>query len=262
MNFGMQKLKLTSVQWDMELQPRSELRNDWVEEYATDVANGATFPAIVVFFDGTSYWLADGFHRLLAHRCAGFDTIKADVRKGTRRDALLHSVSANADHGHRRTNEDKRRAIDILLHDPEWSRWSDNEIARQVGVDHKTVAKRREAILGNSQVVRLVTRGGTNYEMGTAKIGCEIPMSPPADEADEDPADEADEEDLRDRAMDAIREMADLPPPETVIDALMKSDSLDEPVQTLKKAQAWLKDFVPLYRSHWERVKKAVSGGG
>ena len=39
--------------------------------------------------------------------------------KGTQRDAILWSISANATHGLRRTNEDKRRAVTRLLQDPE-----------------------------------------------------------------------------------------------------------------------------------------------
>src|SRR5215472_16289071 len=106
----------------MLLQPRAELHRDWVEDYAHDMAAGAMFPPVVVFYDWHlgCYWLADGFHRRYAAEAAGLTEIDADVRKGTRRDALLHSVGANAQHGHRRTNADKRRAVDILLKDSEW----------------------------------------------------------------------------------------------------------------------------------------------
>jgi ParB-like chromosome segregation protein Spo0J len=261
----MQKLKLSVIESEISLQPRAEFRLDWIEEYATDLENGAVFPPIVVFFDGTSYWLADGFHRLRAHQRAGLDTIQADVRGGTQRDALLHSVGANAQHGHRRTNEDKRHAIDIMLRDPEWSQWSDNDIAGRVGVDHKTVAKRREAISGNSQDVRRVTRGDTTYEMNTTKIGHKAAMQPPVDEDDEDLEDEADEdaeqeaENARWRVINALRRIADLPPPATAINAfLTRSDSPDDLAETMEKAQAWLKDFL----SHWERVKEEAAGGG
>ena len=60
---NLQNLKLSLIQSDMLLEPRAEFRDDWVGEYALDMENGAAFPPIVVFFDGTSYWLADGFHR-------------------------------------------------------------------------------------------------------------------------------------------------------------------------------------------------------
>jgi hypothetical protein len=110
------------------------------------MVQGAKFPPIVVYFDGGRYWLADGFHRLYATDAAGLSHVLADVREGGRRDALLHSVSANAEHGHRRTPDDKRRAIDIMLNDPQWARWGDDKIAAQIGVHRTTVLRRREQL--------------------------------------------------------------------------------------------------------------------
>ena len=76
------------------------------------------------------------------------------------RDAILFSVSANAQHGQRRTNEDKRRAVMRLLEDPEWSRWPAREIARQCGVTHPFVSALRDSVSGNDYQIdepRLVT---------------------------------------------------------------------------------------------------------
>jgi hypothetical protein len=56
-------------------------------------------------------------------------------------------VGANATHGLRRTNADKRRAALTLLQDEEWQRWSNREIARQCGVTHTFVAKLRRELL-------------------------------------------------------------------------------------------------------------------
>ena len=91
------------------------------------------FPAIVVFSDGQEYWLADGFHRVLAAREAGLEEIPAEVRSGGQRDALLFSISANSEHGFPRSNADKRNAVLLLLRDAEWCQWSDHEIARRYG---------------------------------------------------------------------------------------------------------------------------------
>ena len=66
--------------------------------------------------------------------------ILAEVREGTRRDAILAAAAANATHGLRRTNADKRRAVLTLLRDPEWVKWSDRKIGAGRSVDHKTVA--------------------------------------------------------------------------------------------------------------------------
>jgi ParB-like chromosome segregation protein Spo0J len=85
----------------------------------------------VLFTDERDYWIGDGFHRVLAARRAGLTEFPADVRPGSRRDALLHSISSNDAHGLPRTNADKRRAVGLLLSDPEWGQWSDREIARR-----------------------------------------------------------------------------------------------------------------------------------
>jgi ParB-like chromosome segregation protein Spo0J len=113
-------------------------------EYAEAMLMGAAFPPVVVFGDGgDGYWLADGYHRWHAATIAGLQTIGADVRPGGRREAILHSAGANAEHGWRRSSEDKRRAVRTLLNDPEWRQWSDREISRRCGVDGKTVAALR-----------------------------------------------------------------------------------------------------------------------
>ena len=74
---------------------------------------------------------------------AGEEEISADIRPGTQRDARLFAVGANQTHGLRRSNEDKRRAVLVLLKDEEWCTWSDREIAKRCGVTHPFVAKLR-----------------------------------------------------------------------------------------------------------------------
>ena len=98
-----------------------------------------------MFFDGKHRWLADGFHRYHAHKHAGAIEINADVRNGTKRDAVLFSVGANAVRiACGAQNADKRKAVETLLRDKEWSQWSDREIAESVGVTHPFVASIRE----------------------------------------------------------------------------------------------------------------------
>jgi hypothetical protein len=75
------------------------------------------------------------------------------TRKITRecrgRHAILFSVGANDSHGLRRTNADKRRGVELLLRDEEWSKKSDRWIAEQCGVGHQLVATVRSQ-LGDS----------------------------------------------------------------------------------------------------------------
>jgi hypothetical protein len=129
-------------------QMRIEIRSETVNDYATDMLNGAIFPPVVVFDDGTDLWLADGFHRVEAARRIERETITAEIRQGTARDAILYGAGSNAAHGLRRTQADKRRAIERLLKDPEWARWSDRKIAEVAKTDHKTVGKVRKELAG------------------------------------------------------------------------------------------------------------------
>jgi hypothetical protein len=130
----------------------------------------------------TTGWQTDS----TASGSLGLSNIAADVRQGTRRDAVLYSVGANALHGYPRSNDDKRRAVMTLLRDDEWSGWSDSEIARRCCVDHKTVGRLRAEIapthLGNSQVTErtYTTKHGTQATMSTAAIGRRIDAPPPA----------------------------------------------------------------------------------
>lgn len=138
---------LDDIRTDGGTQPREYLNELVLSEYAESMIGGIVFPPVVLFFDGSHYWLADGFHRFFAAKKCGARDIAAEVRQGTRRDARLHAVGANATHGLRRTNADKRRAVLTLLQDEEWQRWSNREIARQCGVTHTFVAKLRRELL-------------------------------------------------------------------------------------------------------------------
>ena len=141
-------MNLDHIRIDGGTQSRVLIDEQVVTDYAELYRSGVTLPPVTVFFDGTTHWLADGFHRYWANKKINCDYVYADVRQGTQRDAILYSVGANTDHGLRRTNADKRKAVLMMLEDDEWMQWSDHEIARRCGVDHKTVTKHR-ASLGN-----------------------------------------------------------------------------------------------------------------
>jgi protein gp37 len=162
-------LSLVSIRRDGGTQARAALNAETVAEYAEAMGDGADFPPVIVFFDGAEYWLADGFHRAEAAQSLGLADIAATVRQGTRRDAVLYAVGANHAHGLKRTNADKRRAVETLLHDPEWARWSDREIARRASVSNRFVTTMRaELSVNRSQIdqpARLVERNGTTYDM-------------------------------------------------------------------------------------------------
>lgn len=140
----MTTIKIDGIVATSSTQPRCALDKRIVERYAEALKDGAVFPPIVVFESAGKQYLADGFHRVEACKLAGIGKIKAEIHEGDERQAVLYAVGTNETHGYNRTNEDKRRAVDMLLADPEWSTWTDREIARQCRVSHTFVANRRE----------------------------------------------------------------------------------------------------------------------
>lgn len=138
-------LPLRSIRTDQAIQQREGiLNNAVVAEYAEAMQSGATFPAVVVFHDAETHWLADGYHRVEAADEAGLKEIKAEIREGTKRDAILFAVSANRDHGLRRTRADVRRAITTLVTDAEWGQMANRVIAEKVGCSPTTVGTIRD----------------------------------------------------------------------------------------------------------------------
>lgn len=143
-------LPLASIRADGGTQSRAAIDESVVAEYQDHLKS---LPPVVVFYDGSDYWLADGFHRLEAHKRASLESIIAEIRQGTLRDAVLFSVGANAAHGLRRTNADKRRAVELLLGDEEWKLKSDRWVANRCGVGHQLVASIRNQV-GDSSTCR------------------------------------------------------------------------------------------------------------
>jgi hypothetical protein len=188
-------IPLAKIRTDGGTQPRAEIDMDVVADYAAAIKDGVKLPSVIVFFDGTDNWLADGFHRLEGHRAAGVKKILADIRQGTQRDAILYSVGANAAHGLRRSRSDKWRAVDRLLSDANWSKWSDREIAKRCAVSHTFVAEvRRHLSLATLPARPLAdpaqnrtynTRHGTPAVMSTASIGKRRPAPLPCPSLEE-----------------------------------------------------------------------------
>jgi hypothetical protein len=275
-------LRLAAIQLDTDCQPRAVTDLNLAGEYAEAMLLGAQFPPVVVFGDDDAgYWLADGYHRWHAAEIAGLGTIACEVRPGGRREAILHSVGANAEHGWRRTNEDKRRAVLTLLNDPEWRQWSDREISRRCGVDGKTVASLRPVTAELPQLdpvtnpTRTYTdKHGNTSTMNTAGIGrprvnpdldreytfrddprqLHIPTVSPSHVYDK-------------RAMHICSDLvalfeklnsADWPDPDNAMDAWMTDRSDGPSPDEVQFAADWLAEFAALFRTHEPRRLKAV----
>lgn len=249
----MAKLTMTDIREDGGTQSRTTLFIDTAEEYANAMADGEAFPLIVVFYDGEEYWLADGFHRKMACEFLDMTEMEADVRQGTRRDAILYSVSANAAHGIRRTNDDKRAAVKMLLDDEEWVQWSDREIARRCGVSAMFVGKVRpkDLSVNRLQIGRKVKRGGTTYKQKPKTKGSPQPSPTPAPEMPK----------RRDMSHDYIMHLLDdvmeavekLPAPDYVVEHFPQALQHAIAVERINKARDWLVAFAPLWEDDHPR---------
>lgn len=141
-------LSLTQIKVDHSIQSRVETSKEYEREFAEAMLRGDQFPAITVFFDGRYYWLADGFHRFGATKQASrvnpkLSGIRAEVRNGTRRDAVVFSAGANIKFSIPRTRNDIRKAVRMLLADDEWFAKSNSVIAKHVGTRSPAIAKYR-----------------------------------------------------------------------------------------------------------------------
>jgi DNA modification methylase len=182
-------IPLNKIRTDGGTQSRAELNPLIIDDYVERMKAGDVFPPAVTFHDGEWYWLADGFKRHRATAILKRKTLECDVRQGTRREAVLYSVSANAHHGERRTRADMKRAVTLLLEDPEWSKWSNREIARRCLVSHTFVAEVRTSLAATAgddepgakdDVRTFRTRHGTTSQMRVAQAGVRPAAAAPA----------------------------------------------------------------------------------
>lgn len=122
-----QELRLDQIDIYGGTQARVATNDEAISSYADAMLEGAQFPPIATYFDGSKYWLADGFHRFLAAQRNELETISAEVYEGSRSDALRHALGANSTNGIYRSNADKRNSAEIALE--EWVDMSNALIA-------------------------------------------------------------------------------------------------------------------------------------
>lgn len=139
---NLQTLPLGKINIYGGTQARLATDDEAIASYAEELKNGAVFPPVTVYYDGATYWLADGFHRYLSTKRAEFPTITAEVRAGGRGDALKHALGANGKNSLYRKNSDKRNSVEIALE--EWGDRANSVIAELCQVSPSMVRRCRE----------------------------------------------------------------------------------------------------------------------
>lgn len=169
-----ENIPLKGIILDAGTQMRDATDETIIEEY-TGVAKAAKkaeepqpFPAVDVFSDPSSgaVILADGFKRYAAHKGAKLDEIKANIRLGTERDAILFAIGANNKHGERRSAGTLKNCVLALCKDPEWTKMSDRAMAEVIGCAPGTVANYRPAA---AKPTTVVTKAGVSMDTSAIK---------------------------------------------------------------------------------------------
>lgn len=168
---------LKEIRTDGGTQARKSLNQDVVNEYAQQMQDGAVFPPVVVFNDGSNLWLADGFHRYFAHRQNGEVEIDVEVHQGTVDDATLYAIGATRKRGLPFNREDLKEIIARIVKHPVWSTWPTRKIADLIGCSAMTVSRVKSSMEEVPTTVSYTTRQGTKTVMDTSSIG-KAPRAP------------------------------------------------------------------------------------
>jgi hypothetical protein len=149
--FPIHTLSLDAITVDHAIQSRVSTNIEYQREFSEAMLRGDVFPPIGVVFDGKDYWMWDGFHRYGAAKQAAKAaprkkaSIRAEVRQGTRRDAIVLSAGANIKFSIPRTPEDIKKAVWMLLEDGEWFSKTAAQIAVHCGINSSTAQRYRVA---------------------------------------------------------------------------------------------------------------------
>jgi hypothetical protein len=168
------EVPINSLVLDAGTQLREELNDRQVQNLVEALERGDTLPPIGVVIDGDKIYPWDGFHRHAAHCRMGAQMVAVDATIGTLRDAMRLAASANGAEQAARSDETKRRQVQVILDDPEWQGWSDNAIAQHCRVSRTLVRSMRQSILSSEQdapLVKTFERGGKVITMQTGAIG-------------------------------------------------------------------------------------------
>jgi hypothetical protein len=160
---NVQVLSISQITVDRTVQSRVATSISDEKEFSAAMLDGDEFPPVVVLWDGKKYWLADGFHRVAAAKAARrirpkMEGIRAQVIEGTKRDAIIYSAGANKRFSIKRTPEDIKRSIYMLLDDDEWRDKPNVDIARHVGVKPETVRNYRIEYHTENNIVAPILR--------------------------------------------------------------------------------------------------------
>lgn len=123
------------------------LDQNLIEEYMALIKSGVTLPPIEIVRCGADYYVWDGFHRCEVARRLDKTHVMAYVVEGTLDKAIWMSFSANSTHGKPMARGVRKKIIQVILTDARWSKKSQAEIGRHVGVSTPYVSRIKTELL-------------------------------------------------------------------------------------------------------------------
>jgi hypothetical protein len=170
---GAVDISLDFIEWrDLSTFVRCGIDGDQVDNLKTAYELGESVPPVELFVERTPddgskdqggrvrYFIGDGWHRFHALRELSRAVIPAIVHVGGRREALKCALGANSGFGLRRTNKDKRRAVEIAVR--EFPTLSNRAVAELCKVSHEMVNALRPQ-LADSASSRVGRDGKTRH---------------------------------------------------------------------------------------------------
>jgi len=144
-----ERIRLDNIEATAATQVRVRLDRGIIDQYTEDLKNGADFPPLTIFREENTERniMADGFHRQRAFVNNEREDVGCFIYPGGMREALIHALGSNSEHGFRRTNSDKRHAVQMALKDPELSLLQQGEIADICRVHRNTVRRIQNDLL-------------------------------------------------------------------------------------------------------------------
>lgn len=157
-----------------------------VESYVAIIENAEDdnhpFPGVILYVDdpqhineSTTFYLADGFHRLQAHIIAGENIINGIIRGGGKESAIKFAEEANLEHGLQLSNADKKNILFRALSrkDPEWLQLSNVSLGSKLGVSEASIRRwvNEYTTSTNDEVDRTQTVGKDGKIRDTSNIG-------------------------------------------------------------------------------------------
>jgi len=168
---------LSSINVDGFTQTREFMDHDVVKDYQDAYQSGATLPPVVLFEDGKTLWVGDGFHRIEAAMGLGLERIAAEIHTGGRVDALRYALGANANHGLRRTTGDLNQAVVMAWESREELGLGKNPSARLIA----------ELVKVSPTTAMKHLRNATGYDPDAVRTGADGKEYPAASRRSEEP---------------------------------------------------------------------------